>query len=82
MSNIINIALDTYTDFRKFEELATVILNDDGFNNIIAIGGIGDDGVDAYETKYFNDGREKTIFQYSLDTLNPQAISIIINKAL
>jgi hypothetical protein len=49
MNYLINIALDNYTDFRKFEELATTILNDDGYNNIIAVGGIGDDGIDAEE---------------------------------
>ncbi|MEI6753858.1 MAG: hypothetical protein WCK78_11930 [Paludibacter sp.] len=80
MSNIVNIALDNYTDFRKFEELATTILNDDGYSTIIAVGGIGDDGVDAEETKYFNDGTEKTIFQYSLDKSPKQKIVNTINK--
>jgi len=76
----INIALDNYTDFRKFEELATTILNDDGYNAIVAIGGIGDDGIDAQETKYFNDGTEKTIFQYSLDKSPKQKIINTIDK--
>ncbi|HML71119.1 MAG TPA: hypothetical protein PKA78_07100 [Macellibacteroides fermentans] len=80
MSHIINIALDNYTDFRKFEELATTILNDDGYNNIIAVGGIGDDGVDAEQNKYFNDGTEKTIFQYSLDKSPKQKIINTIEK--
>jgi predicted nucleic acid-binding protein len=80
MSHIINIALDYYTDFRKFEELATAILNDDGYSNIIAVGGIGDDGIDAKENKYFNDGTERTIFQYSLDKSPKQKILNTIEK--
>lgn len=80
MSHIINIALDTYTDFRKFEELATAILDDDGYSGIIAIGGIGDDGVDAEENKYFKDSSEKTIFQYSLDKSPKQKIVNTIEK--
>lgn len=80
MSNIVNIALDNYTDFRKFEELATTILNDYGYTTIIAVGGIGDDGVDAEETKYFKDAAEKTIFQYSLDKSPKQKIVNTINK--
>ena len=80
MSHIINIALDTYTDFRKFEELATAILDDDGYSGIIAVGGIGDDGVDAEENKYFKDSSEKTIFQYSLDKSPKQKIVATINK--
>ncbi len=80
MSHIINIALDYYTDFRKFEELATAILNDVGYSNIIAVGGIGDDGIDAKENKYFNDGTERTIFQYSLDKSPKQKILNTIEK--
>ena len=80
MSHIINIALDTYTDFRKFEELSTAILDDDGYSGIIAIGGIGDDGVDAEENKYFKDSSEKTIFQYSLDKSPKQKIVNTIEK--
>lgn len=80
MSHIINIALDTYTDFRKFEELATAILDDDGYSGIIAVGGIGDDGVDAEENKYFKDSSEKTIFQYSLDKSPKQKIVNTIEK--
>jgi hypothetical protein len=80
MSNIINIALDYFTDFRKFEELATTILNDDGYNSIIAIGGMGDDGVDAQETKCFKDCTDKTIFQYSLDKSPKQKIIDTIEK--
>lgn len=80
MSNIITIALDTYTDFRKFEELATTILNDDGYDNIIAVGGIGDDGIDAQESKIFNDGTDKTIFQYTLDKNPKQKIENTITK--
>lgn len=80
MSHIINIALDTYTDFRKFEELATAILDDDGYSGIIAVGGIGDDGVDAEVNKYFKDSSEKTIFQYSLDKSPKQKIVNTIEK--
>lgn len=80
MDYIIELALNEYTDFCKLEELATRILNDEGYESIHAIGGIGDDGVDAEEVKYFQDSTERTVFQYSLDKRNKQKIIDSIEK--
>lgn len=80
MDYILEIALNKYTDFSKFEELATRILNDEGYQTIRAIGGIGDEGADAVQTKYFTDASERTVFQYSLDKKNKQKIIDTIEK--
>lgn len=80
MDYIVNFALDKYTDFNKFEELANRILAEEGYDNIIAIGGIGDDGADAQETKYYKDKTERTVFQYSLNKHPRQKIIDTIEK--
>ncbi|HEY5371530.1 MAG TPA: hypothetical protein VIJ75_21300 [Hanamia sp.] len=80
MDYIIELALNNYTDFSKFEEISTRILNDEGYETIHAIGGIGDEGMDGEETRYFQDGIERTVFQYSLDKRNKQKIIDTIEK--
>ncbi len=80
MDYIVEYALNHYTDFKKFEDLATRILTDEGYDNIHAIGGIDDKGKDAEETKHFIDGTERTIFQYSLDKQNKEKIIETIEK--
>ncbi|NOT76981.1 MAG: hypothetical protein HOP08_18815 [Cyclobacteriaceae bacterium] len=80
MDYIIEIALNKYTDFNKFEELATRILNDEGYDSIRAIGGVADKGIDGEETRYYHDGTKKTIFQYSLDKRNRQKLIDTIEK--
>lgn len=80
MDYIIEIALNNYTDFKKFEELAIRILSDEGYEGIRAIGGISDDGIDAELTKYYNDTSSKTVFQFSLDKKNKQKIIDTIEK--
>jgi hypothetical protein len=80
MDYIIEIALNKYTDFNKFEEIATRILNDEGYESIHAIGGIADKGVDGEEIRYYHDGTKRTVFQYSLDKRNRQKIIDTIEK--
>lgn len=80
MDYIVNFALDKYTDFSKFEELANRILADECYESIVAIGGIGDDGADAQEMKCYTDKTEKTVFQYSLDKQPKQKIINTIEK--
>ncbi len=80
MDYIVEMALNDYTDFKKFEEISTRILNDEGYSSIRAIGGIDDMGIDGEEIKYFKDGSERTIFQYSLDKRDKQKIIDTIEK--
>ena len=82
MDYIIEIALDKYTDYNKFEELATRILNDEGYDKIHAIGGIADEGMDAEQVKHYQDSTERTVFQYSLDKRNKQKIIDTIEKLI
>ncbi|MDD4223341.1 MAG: hypothetical protein PHD87_02010 [Candidatus Cloacimonetes bacterium] len=69
MTDIINIALDKFTDSTAFESLATEIMREYGYINIRQIGGTADDGQDGSHVPfYFSDStRIKTIFQYSLE---------------
>lgn len=64
--DIIEIALEHYTDFSKFELLANEIMTFEGYPHIKIIGGIGDSGIDAEDVKYYQNKTKNTIFQYSL----------------
>ena len=66
MADIIEYALDRYTDFKKFETIATQVLTLEGFSNIIPIGGIDDEGIDAEIVTYYEDEIQKTVFQYTI----------------
>ncbi|MCX6269387.1 MAG: hypothetical protein NTW16_18875 [Bacteroidetes bacterium] len=62
----IELALDYYTDFVKFERLSIEIMALEGFPHIKKIGGIHDDGIDA-EVVYYMDEEIKTlVFQFSI----------------
>lgn len=82
MDYLIEIALNRYTDFSKFEELATRILTDEGYDSIHAIGGIGDMGMDAEEVRHYTDETNRTVFQYSLDKRNKQKVISTIDKLI
>lgn len=81
MADIVELALDRFTDFTLFERLATEVLTLEGFNNIRPVGGVYDDGVDAEIVKYFEDGeKQKTVFQYTLQENLSSKISNTILK--
>jgi len=62
----VEIALDNYTDFVKFERLAIEIMAREGYPHIKKIGGVHDDGIDA-EVVYYSDKETETIvFQFSI----------------
>ena len=80
MADIIEYALDRYTDFKKFENLSTEILTLEGFNNLMPIGGVGDEGVDAEIVKYYKDEKQRTVFQYTIQENLTSKISGTISK--
>lgn len=78
MVDIIEFALEHYTDFRQFEKLSIEILKLNGFDSIIPIGGIDDEGIDALVVKYYQDETYTTIFQITLqDNINSKIYSTI-----
>jgi hypothetical protein len=76
----IEILLDSYTDFVKFERLATEIMTLEGFGTITPIGGVDDEGVDAEIVKYFKDDTERVIFQFTIQENVGSKITDTIKK--
>ena len=66
MADLIQYSLDTFTDFRRFEQLALEVLHHEGYEGLHAIGGIADDGIDAEQVKYFRSTDERTVFQFTI----------------
>jgi hypothetical protein len=67
-TDIVRIALAYFTDWAKFEQLATEIMRDEGYPDIKPLGGQKDGGKDAVvERFYSHEGRRtRTVFQFSL----------------
>lgn len=84
MIDIIEFALEHNTDFKQFEKLSIEILKLNGFESIIPVGGIDDDGIDALLVKYYQDETYTTIFQITLqDNINSKiyrTIDTLIEK--
>lgn len=78
--DIIEIALDYYTDFKKFERLATEIMSLEGFGAITPVGGIDDEGVDAEIVRYYKDEIQRTVFQFTIQENITAKISDTIKK--
>ncbi|MEE9552807.1 MAG: hypothetical protein V3W18_00810 [candidate division Zixibacteria bacterium] len=65
--DIVEIALDNMTDFNDFEKLASEIMRDEGYPEIIPLGGKSDLGRDAIEERFLRcDSKILTVFQYTL----------------
>lgn len=78
MIDIIEFALEQNTDFRRFEQLSIEILKLNGYESIVPIGGIDDEGVDALLVKYYQDETHTTVFQITLqDNINSKIYSTI-----
>lgn len=61
--------LEKETDFLKFEKVATEVMYEFGYHNIVPFGGYKDKGVDAVEEKFFEgELREKVIFQFTTES--------------
>ncbi|WP_320170520.1 hypothetical protein [Maridesulfovibrio sp.] len=67
MSDIIDFALSTITDYIGFENLATEVMQEEGFHDIKPLGGVGDYGQDATVERLYAHKREKYVFQYTVD---------------
>ncbi len=64
MPDIVDYALDQYTDHKKFEKLACEIMREYGYYSINPLGGVADDGSDADHIPlyYSEDFNIKTVF--------------------
>ena len=78
--DIVEIALDYYTDFKNFERLAIEIMTLEGFGTIRPIGGIDDEGVDAEVVKYYANETQRIIFQFTIQKNLTSKITDTINK--
>lgn len=78
--DLLEYALDKYTDFKKFEQLSTEIMALEGYKTIRPVGGIDDEGIDAELVSYYEDDTFKTVFQYTIQENLPSKISNTIKK--
>lgn len=79
--DIIEIALDKLTDYQDFEKIATEIMRDEGYPDIKQLGGVSDKGRDAiYQSYFLSEGRNISVFQYTLQEYLPSKIKDTIKK--
>ena len=79
--DIVEIALSSLTDFEEFEKIASEIMRDEGYPAIKPLGGPGDLGRDAIQESYFiSEGKNITVFQYTLQQYLPGKIKDTIDK--
>ncbi len=79
--DIVEIALDGLTDHQEFEKIASEIMRDEGYPDIKPLGGSADLGRDAIQETYFiSEGRNVTVFQYTLQEYLPGKIRDTIDK--
>ena len=69
MSNdIVELAIDQFTDGTLFEKIAAEVMRDEGYHNIRRLGGSNDFGMDAVQDViYAQDDPAKIIFQFTLE---------------
>lgn len=67
-TDIVRIALAYFTDWARFEQLATEIMRDLGYPDIKPLGGTRDGGKDAVVERFYSHigKRTRTVFQFSL----------------
>jgi len=79
--DLVEIALDRFTDFSLFERIASEIMRIYGYSNITPLGGVFDEGQDAIDEKhYIGEGIQKTVFQYSLQEKVASKITDTLEK--
>lgn len=66
--DLIEIALDHFTDWATFEKLASEVMRDEGYPDIRPLGGIHDSGQDAVAERFFYSERKRlrVVFQFTL----------------
>lgn len=74
--DLIEIALERFTDWATFEKLASEVMRDEGYPDIKPLGGIHDAGQDAVvERLYYSEGKRlRVVFQFTLRTDVPAKI--------
>lgn len=80
MSDIIDFALSTITDYIGFEALATEVMQEEGFHDIKPLGGVGDYGQDATVERLYGHDKEKYVFQYTVDKKTSSKLTGTIDK--
>lgn len=79
--DIVEIALREMTDSQEFEKLASEIMGNEGYHNIVPLGGVSDKGRDAIQESLFVfKNRRSLIFQYTLQEDIKGKIDDTINK--
>lgn len=80
--DLVEIALDCFTDYRNFEKIANEIMRDEGYPNIKPLGGTADKGRDAICESYFisSEGKNISVFQYTLEDYLPGKINNTIER--
>ena len=68
MVDIVNIALDTLTDFTDFEKLACEVLHNTGFQDIKPLGGVADSGQDAVVERFYFRKKKWTRIVFQITT--------------
>ena len=68
MVDIVEIALNTITDFTDFEKLACEVLQQKGYFDIQRLGGMADAGQDAVEERYYYQKRKRTRTVFQITT--------------
>ena len=68
MVDIVDIALDTLTDFTDFEKLACEVLHNTGFQDIKPLGGVADSGQDAVVERFYFRKKKRTRIVFQITT--------------
>ena len=81
MHNFIIRALDGETDYMKFEKIATGVMHEYGYTDIVPLGGCGDMGMDASETRFYEGKlKEKVVFQFTMSSRTLDKLKETIKK--
>ncbi len=67
-ADIVELALDQFTDGALFEKIAAEVMRDEGYHDIKRLGGSGDFGMDAAQDVFYEQDRPaRIVFQFTLE---------------
>lgn len=79
--DIVEIAIEKISDHQEFEKIASEVLYNEGYYDIIPMPGGNDFGQDAIEDKFYTLNRSKrTVFQYSLQSYSKGKITKTLER--